>query len=64
MLWQNKAKNPNYLITILNNWVIEGVQSKVEALGLHDQNYGELLPDVRHVEASEEFLSAMNLWKD
>ena len=61
---QNKAKNPSYLITILNNWVIEGVQSKVEALGLHDQNYGELLPDVNDVEISDDFKNAMDLWKD
>ena len=61
---QNKAKNPNYLITILNNWVIEGVQSKVEALGLHDQNYGELLEDVSNAEISDDFRNAMDLWKD
>lgn len=61
---QNRAGNVNYLISMLNEWVIEGVQTRAQALGLHDQNYGELLPDVRHVEASEEFLSAMNLWKD
>ena len=61
---QNKAKNPNYLITILNSWVIEGVQSKVEALGIHDQNYGELLEDVSDAEISDDFRNAMNLWKD
>lgn len=61
---QNRARNVNYLISLLNEWVIEGVQTRAQALGLHDQNYGELLPDVSHVEASEEFLSAMNLWKD
>lgn len=61
---QNKANNANYLISLLNEWVIEGVQTRAQALGVHDQNYGELLPDVSHVEASEEFLSAMNLWKD
>ena len=61
---QNKAKNPNYLITILNNWVIEGVQSKVEALGFHDQNYGELLEDVSDAEISDDFRNAMDLWKD
>ena len=60
----NKANNPNYLITILNNWVIDGVQSRVEALGLHDQNYGELLEDVSNVEISDDFRSAMDLWKD
>lgn len=61
---QNKAKNPNYLITILNSWVIEGVQSKVEALGIHDQNYGELLEDVSDAEVSDDFRNAMDLWKD
>lgn len=59
---QNRAGNVNYLISLLNEWVIEGVQTKGQAVAHHDQNYGELLPD--HVEASEEFLSAMNLWKD
>lgn len=61
---QNKAKNPNYLITILNSWVIEVVQSKVEALGIHDQNYGELLEDVSDAEISDDFRNAMDLWKD
>jgi len=59
---QNKANTINYLIKILNDWVVDGVQTKGQAVAHHDQNYGELLPD--HVEASEEFLSAMNLWKD
>lgn len=61
---QNRAGSVKYLVDMLNEWVIEGVQSRVEALGVHDQNYGELLEDVSHVEASEEFLSAMDLWKD
>lgn len=61
---QNRAGSVKYLVDVLNEWVIEGVQSRVEALGVHDQNYGELLEDVSHVEASEEFLSAMDLWKD
>lgn len=61
---QNRAGNVKYLVDVLNEWVIEGVQTRAQALGVHEQNYGELLPDVRHVEASEEFLSAMNLWKD
>lgn len=61
---QNKAKTPDYLITILNEWVIDGVQSRVEALGLHDQNYGELLEDVSYEEISDDFRNAMDLWKD
>lgn len=61
---QNRAGSVKYLVDVLNEWGIEGVQSRVEALGVHDQNYGELLEDVSHVEVSEEFLSAMDLWKD
>lgn len=59
---QNKANTINYLIKVLNDWVVDEVQTKGQAVAHHDQNYGELLPD--HVEASEEFLSAMNLWED
>lgn len=61
---QNSAGSVSYLVDVLHEWVIEGVQTRAQALGVHEQNYGELLPDVRHVEASEEFLSAMDLWKD
>lgn len=61
---QNRARSVNYLIAMLNEWVIEGVQSRVEALGVHDQNYGELLPDVSDIEVSDEFHESMWLWKD
>lgn len=61
---QNRARSVQYLIDVLDEWVIEGVQSRVEALGLHDQNYGELLEDVSDVEISDDFRSAMDLWKD
>ena len=61
---QNKANSINYLITLLNEWVIEGVQTKEQAVALHDQNYGETLPDVSDVEISDDFKSAMDLWKE
>ena len=61
---QNRAGSVKYLIVILKEWVDEGVQSRVEALGLHDQNYGELLPDISNIELSEDFLDSMFLWKD
>ena len=61
---QNRARSVNYLIAMLKEWVDEGVQSRVEALGVHDQNYGELLPDVSNIEVSDEFHEAMWLWKD
>ena len=61
---QNRARNVNYLISLLNEWVIEGVQTRAQALGLHDQNYGELLPDISNIELSEDFLDSMFLWKE
>lgn len=61
---QNRARSVNYLIAMLKEWVDEGVQSRVEALGVHDQNYGELLPDVSNIEVSDEFHEAMWLWKE
>ena len=61
---QNRARSVNYLIAMLEEWVDEGVQSRVEALGIHDQNYGELLPDVSNIEISDEFHEAMWLWKE
>lgn len=59
---QNNAGNVNYLITLLNEWVIEGVQTRAQAVGTHDQNYGELLPDMSEIELSDDFLQAMDLW--
>ena len=61
---QNKANSINYLITLLNEWVIEGVQTKEQAIGVHDQNYGETLPDVSETDVPDDFRSAMDLWKD
>ena len=61
---QNGARSVNYLISLLHEWVIEGVQTRAQALGVHEQYYGELNPEVSHVEVSEDFLRAMDLWKD
>lgn len=61
---QNKANSINYLITLLNEWVIEGVQTKEQAIGVHDQNYGETLPDVSDIDIPDDFINAMDLWKD
>ena len=61
---QNNAKSINYVITILNEWTLEGIQTEGQARALHDDSYGETLPDLRHVEASDDFLRAMDLWKD
>ena len=60
----NKARSVKYILHLLNGWVIEGVQTKGQAVALHDQNYGEPLEDVSDVEISDDFLSAMDLWKD
>lgn len=61
---QNKANSINYLITLLNEWVLEGVQTKEQAIGVHDQNYGETLPDVSDTDIPDDFINAMDLWKD
>lgn len=61
---QNNAKSINYIISILNEWILEGVQTEGQARALHDDSYGETLPDLSHVEASDDFLRAMDLWKD
>ena len=61
---QNNARNVNYIVTLLNNWAIEEIQTKEQAVALHDQTYGETLPDMENVKPSEDFLNAMDLWKE
>lgn len=61
---QNNARNVNYLITLLNEWIIENIQTKNQAVAFHDQTYGETLPDMENVKPSEDFLNAMDLWKE
>lgn len=61
---QNNAKNVNYIVTLLNNWAIEEIQTKEQAVALHDQTYGETLPDMESIELSEDFMNAMDLWKE
>lgn len=61
---QNNARNANYIVTLLNNWAIEEIQTKEQAVALHDQTYGETLPDMENVKPSEDFLNAMDLWKE
>lgn len=61
---QNNARNVNYIVTLLNNWAIEEIQTKEQAVALHDQTYGETLLDMENVKPSEDFLNAMDLWKE
>lgn len=61
---QNNARNVNYVIASLNNWAIEEIQTKEQAVALHDQTYGETLPDMESINPSEDFLNAMDLWKE
>lgn len=61
---QNNARNVNYIVTLLNNWAIEEIQTKDQAVALHDQIYGETLPDMESIELSEDFMNAMDLWKE
>ena len=60
---QNNARSVNYLITLLNEWIIEDVKTKDQAVALHDQTYGETFPDMESIELSEDFMNAMDLWK-
>lgn len=61
---QNNARNVNYIVTLLNNWAIEEIQTKDQVVALHDQTYGETLPDMESIELSEDFMNAMDLWKE
>lgn len=61
---QNNARNVNYVIALLNNWAIEEIQTKEQAVALHDQTYGETLPDMESINLSVDFLNAMDLWKE
>jgi hypothetical protein len=60
----NNARSVKYILHLLNGWIIEGVQTEGQAVALHDQNYGEPLPDVSDIEISDDFRNAMDLWKD
>jgi plasmid replication initiation protein len=60
----NNARSVKYILHLLNGWFIEGIKTKAQAVALHDQNYGEPLPDVSKIEISDEFRNAMDLWKD
>lgn len=59
----NNGRSAKYILTLLNEWAMEEVQTKEQAVALHDQSYGETLPDVSDVEVSDDFLQAMDLWK-
>lgn len=61
---QNNARSVRYILHLLNGWVIEGIQTKGQAVALHDQNYGETFPDLSDIEVADDFLSAMDLWKE
>lgn len=60
---QNHARTIKYLVLILNQWIVEEVQTGEEALVFHEQNYGELQLDDGEIKLSDEFLEAMDLWK-
>ena len=59
---QNHVRSIKYLMLILNEWIVNEVQTGEQALIFHEQNYGELSPDASEVELSDDFLQAMDLW--
>lgn len=59
----NNARSAKYVLRILNEWAMEEVQTKDQAVAVHDQTYGETPLDMDEIEPSEDFLQAMDLWK-
>lgn len=59
----NNARSAKYVLELLNEWAMEEVQTKEQAVAFHDQTYGETLLDMDEIEPSEDFLKAMELWK-
>lgn len=59
----NNARSAKYVLRLLNEWVMEEVETKGQAVAFHDQTYGETLLDMDEIEPSEDFLQAMDLWK-
>lgn len=59
----NNAVSAKYVLTLLNGWAMEEVQTKEQAVALHDQTYGETLLDMEGIQPSDDFLQAMDLWK-
>lgn len=59
----NNARSAKYVLRILNEWAMEEVQTKDQAVAVHDQSYGETLLDMDEIEPSDDFLQAMDLWK-
>ena len=59
----NNAVSAKYVLTLLNGWAMEEVQTKEQAVALHDQTYGETLLDIEGIQPSDDFLQAMDLWK-
>lgn len=59
----NNAKSAKYVLSLLNGWAMEEVQTKEQAVSLHDQTYGETIINMDEIEPSEDFLKAMDLWK-
>lgn len=59
----NNARSAKYVLRILNEWAMEEVQTKDQAVAVHDQTYGETPLDMDEIELSDDFRQAMDLWK-
>lgn len=59
----NNARSAKYVLELLNEWAMEEVQTKEQAVAFHDQTYGETLLDMDEIDPSDDFLQAMDLWK-
>ena len=61
---QNHARSISYIIQILVEWDLEEVRKLEDAKRIHLENYGEIIEEPKKVVLSDDFLNAMNLWKD
>ena len=62
---QNNGRSIGYIVEILNEWLMAGVTNLIEAMEIHDENYGPTYGVVpKDAEVSPEFKNAMDLWKE
>ena len=61
---QNHARSISYIIQILVEWDLEEVRKLEDAKRIHLENYGEIIEEPKDVVVSDDFLNAMNLWRN
>ena len=62
--YDNGGQSIRYIITLLVEWDLEEVKTLEDAKRIHIDNYGTNCEIPKNVKVSDDFLNAMNLWKD